>query len=319
MRTLINAASENEISLLKNTSEALSVVASGINWQKSDNVVSTNEEFPSNRFPWQAQKKRGVELKQIPVQVKEPEQALMNACDERTRVMSISSVQYGSGLKLDLQVLGRFCRANQILFCVDAIQSIGAHKIDVQAINADFAMADAHKWMMGPEGIALFYCRAEIREQLKLYQFGWHMVEHAGDYDREEWQAAKSSKRFECGSPNMLGTHALSASLSLIEELGMDYIEKALCEKSAYIINKLNEIRNIRIVSNSSVERLAGIVNFQIEGVNHNELYAELMRNRVICAHRHGGIRFSPHFYTSKIKIDKALRILSSLIKANHE
>jgi len=319
LRTLINAASENEISLLKNTSEALSVVASGINWQKSDNVVSTNEEFPSNRFPWQAQKKRGVELKQIPVQVKEPEQALMNACDERTRVMSISSVQYGSGLKLDLQVLGRFCRANQILFCVDAIQSIGAHKIDVQAINADFAMADAHKWMMGPEGIALFYCRAEIREQLKLYQFGWHMVEHAGDYDREEWQAAKSSKRFECGSPNMLGTHALSASLSLIEELGMDYIEKALCEKSAYIINKLNEIRNIRIVSNSSVERLAGIVNFQIEGVNHNELYAELMRNRVICAHRHGGIRFSPHFYTSKIKIDKALRILSSLIKANHE
>jgi cysteine desulfurase / selenocysteine lyase len=314
LRTLINATSVNEISLLKNTSEALSVVASGIDWKRNDNVVSTNEEFPSNRFPWQAQKKHGVELKQIAVQIKDPEQALINACDDQTRVMSVSSVQYGSGLKLKLEILGEFCRTNQILFCVDAIQSVGAHKIDVQAINADFAMADAHKWMMGPEGIALFYCRAEIREQLKLYQFGWHMVEHAGDYDREEWQAAKSSKRFECGSPNMLGAHALSASLSLIDELGMNYIEKTLYDKSTYLIHKLDEIGNIKVISNSSAERLAGIVNFQVEGVNHKELYAKLMQNRVVCAHRYGGIRFSPHFYTSEIKIDKALQILFSLI-----
>jgi selenocysteine lyase/cysteine desulfurase len=314
LRSLINAPAVEEISLLKNTSEALSVVACGLDWQQGDNVVSTNEEFPSNRFPWEAQEDHGVSLRQVPVQVNQPENALITACDKRTRIMSISSVQYGSGLRLDLEKLGSFCRANGILFCVDAIQSIGAHKFDVQAIQADFAMADAHKWMMGPEGIALFYCRAEIRHQLRLHQFGWHMVQHAGDYDRQEWQPADSSKRFECGSPNMLGAYALSASLSLIEEIGMDKIETAIKDKSEYIIRILNGIGNIKILTNTCRDKLAGIVSFQVDNADHRELHKQLMQKRVICANRYGGIRFSPHFYTPQSKIDRALEILSSLI-----
>lgn len=314
LQSLINAPAVEDISLLKNTSEALSVVACGLAWNDGDNVVSTDEEFPSNRFPWEAQKEYGVSLRQIPVQVKEPEQALISACDENTRLMSISSVQYGSGLRLDLEKLGRHCRSNGILFCVDAIQSIGAHKIDVQSIHADFAMADAHKWMLGPEGIALFYCRSEIRDQLKLHQFGWHMVQHAGDYDRKGWQAADNGKRFECGSPNMLGTHALSASLSLIEEIGMDNIEEAINEKSRYIIDRLSNIKNIKLLTNTGSDRLAGIVSFQVEQANHQLLHKNLMQKRVICANRYGGIRFSPHFYTPQNKIDNAINILSSII-----
>ena len=314
LRSMINAPSVNDIALLKNTSEALSVVACGIAWKDGDNVVITDEEFPSNRFPWEAQREHGVSLNQVPVQLDEPEDALISACDKHTRVMSISSVQYGSGLKLDLDKLGSHCRKNNILFCVDAIQSIGCHQFDVQSMQADFVMADAHKWMLGPEGIALFYCRAEVQDQLKLHQFGWHMVQHAGDYDKKDWQEANNARRFECGSPNMLGTYALSASLSLFEEIGIENIETEIIEKTLHIISQLNDIKGIKLITNQNQDQLAGIVTFNIENADHKVVHAKLMKNRVICAHRFGGIRFSPHFYTPNSKLDRAIKFLTSLI-----
>ncbi len=315
IKELINAPSPDDISLLKNTSEALSVVACGIDWHDGDNIVSTDQEFPSNRIVWEAQARYGVELRQIDIMATDdPELALINACDERTRIMAVSSVQYGSGLKLDLARLGQFCRDNKLYFCVDAIQSIGAHQFDAQAIKADFVMADAHKWMCGPEGIALFYCRAEIRDQLRLNQFGWHMVEHHTDYDRKEWSSANNARRFECGSPNMLGIHALSASLSLFDEIGMEKIEKCILKKTSYLIDKLNDLDVITILSPTSVQRRAGIVTFKIATKESTEIHTNLMKNKVICANRMGGIRFSPHFYTGLNTIDKSLEILSLYI-----
>ena len=315
IKKLINAPSSDDISLLKNTSEALSVVACGIDWHDGDNIVNTDQEFPSNRIVWQAQARHGVELRQVDImpsnESSDPELALITACDERTRLMAVSSVQYGSGLKLDLARLGQYCRDNNIYFCVDAIQSIGSHQFDTQAIKADFVMADAHKWMCGPEGIALFYCRAEIRDQLKLNQFGWHMVEHHTDYDRKEWSSANNARRFECGSPNMLGIHALSASLSLFDEIGMEKIEKCILKKTSYLINKLNDLDVITILSPTSVQRRAGIVTFKIATKESTEIHTNLMKNKVICANRMGGIRFSPHFYTGLNTIDKSLEILS--------
>jgi len=312
IKGLINAPSPDDISLLKNTSEALSVVACGIDWHDGDNIISTDQEFPSNRIVWEAQARYGVELRQIDIMATDdPELALINACDERTRIMAVSSVQYGSGLKLDLARLGQFCRDNKLYFCVDAIQSIGAHQFDAQAIKADFVMADAHKWMCGPEGIALFYCRAEIRDQLRLNQFGWHMVEDHTDYDRKEWSPANHARRFECGSPNMLGIHALSASLSLFDEIGMEQIERCIVKNVSYLIDKLSEFKEINILSPTSEQRRAGIVTFKISTKESTEIHTNLMKNKVICANRMGGIRFSPHFYTDLNTIDKALEILS--------
>jgi len=311
IKKLINAPSINDIALLKNTSEALSVVACGIDWCDGDNIVSTDQEFPSNRIVWEAQARQGVEFRQVDVMSDEPEAALISRCDERTRMVAVSSVQYGTGLKLDLTKLGLFCRDNDIYFCVDAIQSIGAHQFDCQAIKADFVMADAHKWMCGPEGIALFYCRAEIREQLRLNQFGWHMVEDYSDYTRKDWVPAKNARRFECGSPNMLGIHALSASLSLFDEIGMPDVEKSIINNTSYLIDKLDELDGVNILSPILEQRRAGIVTFKIEAKDNTDIYANLMKNKVVCANRLGGIRFSPHFYTDLKTIDKSLEILS--------
>ncbi len=315
IKELLNAPSADDISLLKNTSEALSVVACGVDWRDRDNVVSADQEFPSNRIVWEAQAQYGVEMRKVDLMSNEsPELCLINACDADTRVMAVSSVQYGTGLKLDLVKLGQFCHDNDIYYCVDAIQSIGAHKIDIQAIKADFVMADAHKWMCGPEGIALFYCRADIREKLKLNQFGWHMVAEHGDYTRQTWSPANNARRFECGSPNMLGIHALSASLSLFEEIGMDNVELSILKRTSYLINKLNDLDDIELLTPISEQQRAGIVNFKIIGKDMTKIYARLVNNKVICANRMGGIRFSPHFYTDLEIIDKSLEILSSSI-----
>ena len=315
VQKLINAPSAQEIALLKNTSEALSVVGCGIDWHEGDNVVSTNEEFPSNRIIWQAQAQHGVVLHQVPIMsVHDPELALIEACNERTRVLAVSSVQYASGLKLDLVRLGEFCSANNIYFCIDAIQSIGAHKFDVQACQADFVMADAHKWMCGPEGIAFFYCRAEVRKSLKLHQFGWHMYDDCMNYNKKTWTIADSARMFECGSPNMLGIHALSASLSLFEELGMEVIEQLLAYKVSYLADAMHDLKGVKFLHHALPERRAGILNFTIKSKDMADIHAYLMSNNVICAQRMGGIRFSPHFYTDISILDKSLKILYSYI-----
>ena len=312
LQQLINAPSVDDIGLLKNTSEALSVVASGIAWQAGDNIVSTNEEFPSNRIPWQAQAQHGVEFREIDISdLDSAEQRLIEACDEKTRLLTVSSVQYGSGRRLDLKQLGDYCQANGILFCVDAIQSLGILPTDVQEIGAHFIMADAHKWLLGPEGIAVFYCAESVRDQLQLHQYGWHMIEHAGDYNQKEWEPARSAKRFECGSPNMLGIYAMSASLSLILEIGAENIARFIIKNTSQIIDYINNIEDITLLTPAEEARRGGIVTFKIAHQDNAQIYTKLMKNKVICANRKGGIRFSPHFYTKPEKIQKGLEVLS--------
>ena len=146
---LINAPSPDDISLLKNTSEALSTVAYGIEWRAGDNVVTFQQEFPSNRIVWESLQRFGVETRLVDIQSGDcPEQALIERCDHRTRLISSSSVQYATGLRIDLERIGAHSRENGIMFCVDAIQSLGAIPFDVQHVQADFVVADGHKWML---------------------------------------------------------------------------------------------------------------------------------------------------------------------------
>lgn len=314
-RTLLNAPGKGDIALVKNTSEALSFVAMGLDWTEGDEVILSDQEFPSNRIPWQALENQGVRVRQVSLDGGDPEAALIAAMGPATRLLSISSVQYASGLRMDLQRLGEACRRRGILFCVDAIQSIGAMSLDVQAIQCDFAMADGHKWMLGPEGLGVFYCRREVRDRLKLTQFGWHMVEALGDYDREDWAPASTARRFEPGSPNTLAQHALSASLELLLEVGIERIQQALQQRTAYLLQCITTLPGARLLSPSEPERRAGIVTFTIQGIDNAWLYRELMQAGVICAARGGGIRWSPHFYTPQEVLDRALRILRTKIE----
>lgn len=296
-QTLLNAPSTDDIALLKNTSEALSMVAMGLDWQAGQNVVLAHQEFPSNRIVWQALESRGVEVRMVDLySVDTPEDALLAACDEKTRLLTTSAVHYADGLRMDLERLGQFCEYNDILFCVDAIQQLGVLPIDVQQLGIHFLMADGHKWMLGPEGVAVFYCAEAVRERLQLSQFGWHMMENMGDFTAKEWQPAASARRFECGSPNSLGSHALHASLSLLLQAGIDSISRNILKNTSYLIDIITESEHFSLATPEGRGRHAGIVSFKLQHGDTESLYRHLMNKGIYCAYRSGNIRFSPHF-----------------------
>ncbi|WP_070888171.1 aminotransferase class V-fold PLP-dependent enzyme [Pseudomonas sp. D2-3] len=311
---LLNAASRADIALLKNTSEALSFVAFGLDWRDGDQVIISSEEFPSNRIVWEALRPRGVEVVQVDLQGGDAEGALLAACTPRTRLMAISAVQYASGLRLNLERLGIGCEQRGVLLCIDAIQQLGALAMDVQRSRCAFAMADGHKWMLGPEGLGVFYCRQDLRERLALHEYGWHMLENAGDYDRDDWAPARSARRFECGSPNMLGAMALEASLSLLEEVGMAQVERALHERVQWLLDGLNQMPGVRLLSAQAPDRRAGIVTFTADAWDNRHLHERLKAEQIICAQRGGGIRLSPHFYTEARVIEHSLQRLRTIL-----
>ena len=315
---LINALSTDEIALLKNTSEGLSLIAQGLAFNAGDNIVIPAEEFPSNKVVWQALAAQGVDIRLVPVQdIDEPELALIKAMDEHTRLLSCSSVQFARGLLLDLTVIGKACKQHNVLFCVDAIQSLGAIDFDVQACFADFVVADGHKWLCGPEGTALFYCRNEVQHLLQLTQFGWHMLKDAFDFSAQNnalplaQKIAAGAQRFESGSPNMMGISALNASLGMLLEIGMKNVQARVIENADYLLKQLALPGDIKIVSPTARGSYAGIVTFQKLNVDNVKLYHHLQNNNVICAYRGEGIRFSPHFHTEIKVMDKALKLVN--------
>ncbi|MEA3639351.1 MAG: aminotransferase class V-fold PLP-dependent enzyme [Lamprobacter sp.] len=306
---LIGARSAEEIALLKSTSEGLSFVAQGLAWQVGDNIVSIAQEFPSNRIVWQTLAERGVELRALDLALSaDPEADLLALCDARTRLLAVSWVQYGRGQRLDIARLATACRDRGILLCLDAIQGLGALPFDLAETPVDFLVADGHKWLLGPEGLALFWCRPALREQLRLTEFGWHMVEDMGAFDRQDWRPAASARRFECGSPNMLGIHALEASLSLLEETGAETIATAIEARVERLIELVDQA-GFELLSPRLPLRRAGILSFRVPGVDQQWLYQQLMKQGLMCASRGGGLRFSPHFHTPEAHLARAIEL----------
>lgn len=314
---LINARSSDDVALVKNTSEGLSFIAYGIEWSPGDEIIINRHEFPSNRVVWESLKSRGVKLVDVDLtSTSTPEDALIDALSPKTRLLTVSSVQYGTGLRMNLSRLAAACRTNNVLFCVDAIQSLGALRFDLDTVDADFVIADGHKWMLGPEGLGLFYCRPSVRSQLQLTQYGWHMLEHAGDFDRADWEVAHSARRFECGSPNMLGVHGLEASLSVLQDdEGMANVERKVLDNTALLIELVELSENLELISPREPERQSGIVTFHAPAVESRRLHRALMDSGVICANRGGGIRFAPHFHTPQEALAEAVERTGLLLR----
>lgn len=320
LATFIGAEHAEEIAFTKNTSESLSIVAGGIDWQAGENIVLYAGEFPSNRFVWEAYAKRyGVEVRYVPAAVFPQErsgvaleEALLAQMDEKTRLLALSSVQYATGYQADLTRIGEACKQHGVLFCIDAIQSLGAVPFSVDQCQADFVCADGHKWMLSPESSGLLYCRKEHLEKLRLHQFGWHMVEKAGHYEEQTWQPAKSGVRFECGSMNHLGFVALAASLSLILEVGIDNIHHKILTNVQYLFENLD--RNLFTpITSMQKGKYAGILTMRPLQADNDKLYQSLIEKKLLCARRIGGIRLSPHFYTTKDMMNQAIALLHDL------
>lgn len=312
---LAGAASPDDIALLKNTTEGICLVAFGLEWQAGQNVVLPAGEFPSNRLPWLALADRGVKAREVDIRATgDAEQALIDAMDRDTRLLAISSVQWTDGFRLDIERLGRACRDRGVLFFVDAIQQLGALPLDIEAAHIDFLAADAHKWLLGPEGIAVFYCREERRPELKLQQHGWHMVDRFWDFDRDQWEPSSTALRFEAGTPNSIGQAALDASVTLFLEHGMETVGRRVLDNTDRLVRELQRFAGIRLRSPTAPHRRSGIVAFVHESTDANEIYRGLQSEGVSCAMRGGAVRLSPHFYQGEKELEAFFERLAHIV-----
>lgn len=315
LASMMNAVSGHDIALMKNTTDCICTVANGVAWRGGDNVVIPADEFPSNRLPWLALQDQGVEVREVDIRgTDEPEQALLAQMDKRTRLLSVSAVQWTDGLRLDLQALGDACHGSGILFFVDAIQLLGALDIDVQACHIDFLAADGHKWLLAPEGIAVFYSNLAARNQLRLVQHGWHMTDNPYQFDRNEWPASESASRFEAGTPNTLGQAGFYASVQLLLDYGMAKVDAAVMSNSAQLSAGLEAISAVTLIKPFDPKRSSGIVCFDLPGTPLPDLLAALNGQQVACTIRGGGIRLSPHFYQAGKPVDDLLNVIEMVI-----
>ena len=312
---LTGAASTDDIALLKNTTECICTVAFGLDWKPGDNIVLPCGEFPSNRLPWLAQTAKGIEIREVDIRATEhAETALLEAMDQNTRLLTVSAVQWNDGFRLDLHTLGEACRDQGVLFFVDAIQQLGALPLDVEACRIDFLAADAHKWLLAPEGIAVFYCRDSARPQLQLLQQGWHMVEQPWKFERDDWTPTPGAKRFEAGSPNSIGQAALNASVNLLLDYGMANVGQRVLANTDYLIQNLEQVPGVRISSPKAPPRRSGIVTFSHQTLSVQTLHRELTQAGASVVVRGDSIRLSPHFYQGEKQLDELLEILQSAI-----
>jgi selenocysteine lyase/cysteine desulfurase len=308
---LINA-DPLDIAFVKNTSEGIGIVAEGFPWNPGDNIITAAEEYPANIYPWMNLKDRGVEVRFVHSRERrlwlDDFKALM---DVRTRLVSVSSVEFASGFRNDLNALGNLCRERGVLFFVDAIQSLGVLPLDVRQTPIDFLAADGHKWLLGPEGAALFYVRRELVERLHAIGVGWNSVIGARDFSRIDFRLKPHAGRWESGSLNVAGVTALGGSLALLLEIGIPAIAARVLELTDYLCDKAQQA-GFAIYSSRKAEDKSGIVSLIVPEADVRLLVKRCRADGIVVNQRAGRVRVSPHCYNSKAEID---RLVDTLVR----
>jgi len=307
----------DEVAFIKNTSEGISIVANGIDWKAGDNVVIPNIEFPANVYPWWNLKRFGVDTRMV--KAREGRilfDDIVAQTDKRTRVISVSSVECNSGFRNNLNRIGAFCKDNKILFCVDAIQSLGVLRMDVKRDNIDFLAADGHKWMLSVEGLGGFYISKNMLEEIYPATVGWDSVVNASDYMNYDFTFRPDAKRFEEGSFNTMSIYALGAALDLLLKIGIDNVQSSVLLQGNYLVEGLQQ-RGIKIINSMIPKERSGIISYVLN-TDQKKLASYMAENNVSLTLRDGIVRLSPHFYNSRDEADQYFDLLDNFLKTSN-
>lgn len=312
-------AQADEIALVKNTSEGLATVALGLEWSPGDRIVTTGIEYSSNMYPWMDVSRRlGVELAVVPARRRDDgavvvsEDELLAELDKpRTRLLTVSHVQFATGQRMDIERLGEACRRRGVLFCVDAIQSVGILPVDVGRAGVDFLAADGHKWLLGPEGAGFLFVRKAVMEQLRPPELGWASVHRPFAFGTYDLTLKPDASRYECGSLTVPAFLSLLASAELLAGVGIDFIARRLRELGDHLTAGLRD-KGYTVVSPREDDRWSGSVCFIRQGL---DVAAEAQRlrqhHRIEIVAREGRLRASPHFYNTADELDRLLAVLA--------
>lgn len=301
-----------DVAFVKNTSEGIGIVAEGLPWKPGDNVVTAAEEYPANVYPWMNLADRGVEVRLVQshdrrLWLEDLEQAI----DARTRLVSLSMIEFASGFRNDLDAIGALCRQRGVYFFVDAIQGLGVFPIDVHKTPIDFLAADGHKWLLGPEGAGVFYVRRELIDMLHPVGIGWNSVINSRDFSHINFRLKPHAGRWESGSLNVAGVTALGASMELLLEIGIETVARRVLELTDYLCAQAEKAGLVCYSSRNAGDK-SGIVSLIPPFGEVRPLVRRCREQGIVINQRAGRLRFSPHFYNTTEELDRTLEVIST-------
>ncbi|MGA3267702.1 MAG: aminotransferase class V-fold PLP-dependent enzyme [Verrucomicrobiota bacterium] len=305
----------DEIALVGPTSLGLSFIAAGLSFRRGDNVLVYHDDYPSNVYPWMALAARGVEVRLLNTRglgIIRP-QDVEGQIDENTRLVALASCHFISGFRLEHAAIGRLLRARGILFCLDAIQTLGAFPTTVE--HVDFLAADAHKWLLGPCGAGLLYVRRDLQEKLNPPVYGWHNVRNPDFVAQEQIVFRRGALKYEAGTQNLLGLIGLIAAMELALEMGVEHIAAELLRKRAWLVPALQAKGFIVLNATPKAENAGGITSFFRPGQDLTALHKKLANAAITASLRvdrkgQNYLRVSPHFYNTDAELRRMIEIL---------
>jgi len=308
---MLNVRAE-QIAFMRNTSDGLATVASGLKWETGDNIVSFEKEFPANFYAWRRIRDVfGVELRLCPERDGRIDlDEFISLIDANTKVVAISAVQYASGFRADLERIGQSARAVDALFIVDIIQAFGAMPLDLPAQFVDAAAGASHKWLCAPEGCGILYLSDNARERIEPTLVGWISVEDIWNFEAVEQPFKSTALAWESGTGAASLFYGLEQSLKILFDAGAENIEKYLVELSDYLCELLAE-KNYEIVSSREAREKSQIVCIKHRGgLTPSETALRLQNENIIISPRNDRLRIAPHFFNNREDIERLVEHL---------
>jgi cysteine desulfurase/selenocysteine lyase len=311
----------DQVALTASTGDGLMMIASGLRWQPGDTIVSAEGEFPSNVYPWLNLQEQGVQLHLVPVRKHRiAVEDVLSSITDRTRLVSLSLVEFSTGFRNDIAAIARHCHERGIICGIDAMQALGALDIDAQALGIDYLATAAHKWLLSPLTTGILYLSDSLLAQLHTARRGWFSVEKPFNFFNYEQPLKAGAARFEHSSPNRLPIVGLDAALGVFESIdgGMPAVEQRILGLTGHAIAGLERL-GYPVVSPQGEGERSGIVCFQQhperQDINTQQLVEELASRNIHMAARSDIMSISPHFYNTLEEIDTLLNALEDLKK----
>jgi cysteine desulfurase / selenocysteine lyase len=299
------------ITFTKNTTAGLGLVAAGLDWEAGDNIVGVHREFPSNIYPWMGLKRKGVELRLYqPEQGRIDVKGVVRLCDQRTRVLAISAVQFWSGFRTDLGALATALRGRDVLLVIDGVQAVGSLHLDLSRTPVDFLAAGAQKWLLGPMGVGFAYVGPRMLERLHPVAIGPESVVRSHEYVDYDLTFKPDARRFEDAAPNYPGILGMGAAINLLLRCGAPVVEEVVLRLADRLRDELPSRGYELVLKPTAPSERSGIVSFRHPRMVPAELHTRLREAGVIISLRSDFLRASPHYYNSDEDLDRLLEAL---------